>query len=241
MKISANTNRPQQISGMTDSENDLVCQVYMDLFRTKDPLSADTTISISQEDMLANLRILYAVCAKVFPETGYCQGINYISVIFYKIMKTGAANSHEAEQMAFKCMIAFILKKKLKGLYVKKVNEYHLQNFMLKQLLKQHLPALHTHLVKSLQMQTEMVTTQWILTMFTGWISDQSYILPILDNFMIPMDGKVEKRENEIGDTKQRNLDNSRRSWIFIFSVILALFKFNEEKLLKMGDFGVVA
>ena len=86
-----------------------------------------------------------------------------------------------------------------------------------------------------------MVTTQWILTMFTGWISDQRYILPILDNFMIPMDGKVEKRENEIGDTKQRNLDNSRRSWIFIFSVILALFKFNEEKLLKMGDFGVVA
>lgn len=137
---------------MTESENDLICQVYIDLFRTKDPLSADTTVAISHEDMLANLRILYAVCAKVFPETGYCQGINYISVIFYQIMRSRANDTHEAEQMAFKCMIAFILKKKLKGLYVKKVNEYHLQNFTLKQLLKQHLPALHTHLVKSLQM-----------------------------------------------------------------------------------------
>ena len=67
-------------------------------------------------------------------------------------MRSSAVDTHEAEQMAFKCMIAFILKKKLKGLYVKKVNEYHLQNFTLKQLLKQHLPALHTHLVKSLQM-----------------------------------------------------------------------------------------
>ena len=96
------------------------------MFRTKDPLSADTTITISEQDMLANLRILYAVCAKVFPETGYCQGINYMSVVFYNIMRSKTASGHEAEKLAFKCMIAFILKKKLKGLYVKKVNEYHL-------------------------------------------------------------------------------------------------------------------
>lgn len=72
VKVSQSTNRPHPVKGMTDSENDLVCQVYMDLYRTKNPLSADTTVSISEEDMLANLRILYAVCAKVFPETGYC-------------------------------------------------------------------------------------------------------------------------------------------------------------------------
>lgn len=83
VKISQNTNRPLPIKGMTEIENDLVCQVYIDLYRTKDPLNPDTTVTISEDDMLANLRILYAVCAKVFPETGYCQGINYISVIFH--------------------------------------------------------------------------------------------------------------------------------------------------------------
>lgn len=51
-------------------------------------------------------------------------------------MRSKAKNDHEAEVLAFKSMIAFILKKKLKGLYVKKVNEYHLQNFTLKFLLK---------------------------------------------------------------------------------------------------------
>ena len=52
-----------------------------------------------------------------------------------------------------------------------------------------------------------MVTTQWIMTMFTGWISDHRYILPILDNFIIPMNGKTEQREDDSGDAKQLNLD----------------------------------
>ena len=86
VKINTNTNRPDPIAAMTEKENELVAQVYIDLFRTKHPLSSDTTINISGADILANLRILYAVCAKVFPETGYCQGINYISVIFQQIM-----------------------------------------------------------------------------------------------------------------------------------------------------------
>lgn len=47
-------------------------------------------------------------------------------------------------------MIAFILRKKLKGLYVKKVNEYHLKNFTLKYLFRQHMPVLYNHLVKTL-------------------------------------------------------------------------------------------
>ena len=33
-----------------------------------------------------------------------------------------------------------------------------------------------------------MITTQWIMTLFMGWICDPNYILPILDNFIIPMD-----------------------------------------------------
>ena len=90
-------------------------------------------------------------------------------------------------------------------------------------------------------MQTEMVTTQWIMTMFTGWICDHEYILPILDNFIIPMDANSEVRKESNGDAKQENLDQSRRSWIFIFSVILTIFKFNEEKLMKMSDFCAVA
>lgn len=158
-----------------------------------------------------------------------------MSAIFLKIMraKTSAngLDSHSAEKLAFKCMIAFILKKKLKGLYVKKVNEYHLQNFTLKYLLKQHLPKLYNHLVRTLQVQTEMITTQWIMTMFMGWVCDPNYILPMLDNFIAPMDGE-DARTTTQSDAKQENLDKSRRSWIFIFSCILTIFKFNEEKLL---------
>lgn len=77
--------------------------------------------------------------------------------------------------------------------------------------------------------------------MFTGWICDNEYILPILDNFIIPMDANSEVRKDNQGDAKQEYLDQSRRSWIFIFSVILTIFKFNEEKLLKMKDFCLVA
>jgi hypothetical protein len=51
--------------------------------------------------------------------------------------------------------------------------------------MKTHLPVLWNHLVKKLQINIEMITTPWIMTIFTGSITDPKYILPILDNFII--------------------------------------------------------
>ena len=73
----------------------------------------------------------------------------------------------------------------MRGLYMKKVIEYHIKTYVFKQLMKTHLPVLWNHLVKKLQINIEMITTQWIMTVFTGWITDPKYILPIFDNFII--------------------------------------------------------
>jgi hypothetical protein len=58
-----------------------------------------------------------------------------------------------------------------------------------------------------------MITTQWIMTVFTGWITEPKYILPIFDNFIISIYNQVPEK------------DLPNLSWIFIFSVILIIFK----------------
>lgn len=74
-----------------------------------------------------------------------------------------------------------------------------------------------------------MITTPWIMTVFTGSITDPKYILPILDNFIISIYNQVDEK------------DLPNLSWIFIFSVILTIFQKNQDQLLKLEDFRSVA
>ena len=104
----------------------------------------------------------------------------------------------------------------MKGLYMKKIIEYHIKTFVFKQLMRMHLPVLWNHLVRKLQINIEMITTPWIMTVFTGWITDPKYILPIFDNFIFSIYNAVPEK------------DLPNLSWIFIFSVILTIFYQNQ-------------
>jgi hypothetical protein len=72
-------------------------------------------------------------------------------------------------------------------------------------------------------MRFDMITTQWIMTMFGGYINDRRLILPILDNFIL------EKSPTRISPTPLA-------SWRVLFGYILTLFQTHEETLLKSKE-----
>lgn len=117
------------------------------------------------------------------------------------------------EKMTFMSLISLILQKNMRGLYTAEVQEFHVQNFVMKRLIKRCLPDLWSHLTRKLQINVELFTTQWIMTFFTGWITDERYLLPIFDNILVSI----------YGDTEEE--DQAMLSWIFIFCIILALLK----------------
>lgn len=144
---------------------------------------------------------------------GYCQGLNYIACSFFKVC-------NQDEEKTFLIMLSFIVNKQLKGMYMPQVYEYHLKNHVLQGLFKTITPAIHKHLIKKLQINLEMVTTQWVMTLFQGYAHDRRVILPIFDNFIL---------ENNEPRT-------SYHSWRLIYSYILSLFQVHEEQLLNMSD-----
>ena len=42
-----------------------------------------------------------------------------------------------------------------------------------------------------------MMTTQWLMTLFTGWITHPAYMLPILDNFILPPNTEKKEKMSE--------------------------------------------
>ena len=50
------------------------------------------------------------------------------------------------------------------------VPEYHLRQFMLEHLIKEHVPDLYYHF-RRLQLNFEVVTGTWLLTLFCGYFS----------------------------------------------------------------------
>jgi len=63
---------------------------------------------------------------------------------------TDPINKQKTEKFAFLSLISLILQKHMRGLYMKKVIEYHIKTYVFKQLMKTHLPVLWNHLVKKL-------------------------------------------------------------------------------------------
>ena len=81
----------------------------------------------------------------------YCQGLNYLASTFYKVIGSG--------HLTFEFLTEYIKQNNLKGMYVAKVYEYHLRNFMLKELMRAKLPDIWTHVSKKMQINIEMITT----------------------------------------------------------------------------------
>lgn len=109
-------------------------------------------------------------------------------------------------------LISLILQKNLRGMFCPEVSEFHLRSYILKKLIKYFMPNLWTHLRVKLQVQFEFLTTQWLMTWFTGWITDERYLLPIFDNLVATIYEDADE-------------DDAQASWLFLFSVILSIFK----------------
>lgn len=134
---------------------------------------------------------------------GYCQGLNYVANLFLAICNND-------ESLCFDMLLSFIVSFNLQGMYTPKVDEYHLQNFVLQGLMKQYSPKIFTHITKRLELKLDTITTQWIMTLFMGYINDPKYILPILDNYIL------EKNPSKASLTPLA-------SWRVVFGYILAL------------------
>jgi len=108
--------------------------------------------------------------------------------------------------------IGMISSKKLKGLFTGNVPEYHLQSFVLKQIIKWALPNLHAHLGR-VKFNLEMILCNWLMTLFCGFFlyATPSLIVQILDNFFL--DG-----------------------WPAIYRISVALLRILEPKLLCLDD-----
>lgn len=188
---------------MSKAENDTYNQIYIDLKRTSEPLFSPSKNAPALSDIKPSQRILFALCCRRYADMDYCQGLNYLASTFFKVI----GSEHET----FEFISEFIKQNNLKGMYVSKVYEYHLRNFMLKELIRERLPDVWTQITKKMQINIEMITTQWVMTMFLGYIQEANIILPILDNFVL-------------------------HSWLSLFPLILAFFKSCERQILRMND-----
>ena len=132
--------------------------------------------------------------------------MNYIAAAFFANL--------EDEELTFDIFMALIISKQLMPLFQNGVPEYHLRNFILNKLIKQELPALHQHFNK-LQLNLEMLTGNWIMTLFAGYFPYKMFI-PVIDNFF-------------------------REGWPAIYRMSLALLKLWEKEFLQLNDIAFVA
>lgn len=133
---------------------------------------------LAPDYLIECMQILYAVCSQSLPEMGYCQGLNYFATTFNHV-------TNRNPSYTFSIILSILISKNLKGMYMSKVYEYHLKNHVLQKVIKEHLPSIYNHLVKKLQINIEMITTQWIMTMFVGWLDKEEYLIPMFDQIIL--------------------------------------------------------
>eukprot|EP00347_Sterkiella_histriomuscorum_P021640 403333276 len=170
--------------------------------RTRDPITGKI---VSQGDSKKLFHILQTI-AFLLPDMAYCQGMNFIAAVLYTYLKD--------EELTFDIFLSLLAQKELKPLYINGVPEYHLRNFMLDQLIKQHLPDLFYHF-RRLDLKIEVITGQWLMTFFCGYFNYES-ILMIIDNFFID-------------------------DWLAIFRISLALLNMFKDEILSLNDIAYVA
>lgn len=90
----------------------------------------------------ANLLLILQCAAYVYPHIGYCQGMNYIA---HTIQSTCEPDDVEQANLL---MLALMRHLRLAGMYADSVPEYHIQSFVLEQLLDQELPNVCKHIRK---------------------------------------------------------------------------------------------
>ena len=148
-----------------------------------------------------------ATLAYLIPSIGYCQGMNYVASALY----TDSQN----EELTFNLFLSLLHSKNLLPLYSNNLLDYHVKSFILDALLRTYLPALHNHFKRSIGLSHEVVTGQWIMTLFCGFFQYPSLVM-FLDTFFL--DG-----------------------WLAFFRVALALLSRFKQDLMANTDIAYVA
>ncbi|CDW79154.1 rab gtpase-activating protein 1-isoform 10-like isoform x1 [Stylonychia lemnae] len=155
---------------------------------------------------LKQMQVQDPTLAFLLPDIGYCQGMNFVAAVLFSYLKD--------EELTFDIFLSLLASKDLKPLYVNGVPEYHIRNFMLEHLVKQHLPEIFYHF-RRLQLNIEVITGQWLMTFFCGYFHYDS-MLQIIDNFFID-------------------------DWLAVFRISLALLKMFKDDILSNNDLAFVA
>ena len=187
-------------------------QIQVDIKRTSSPKTGKLFQPSEAESLVNILKAL----AFVFPQIGYCQGMNYVAAALYSYFSTQDEGSSDlnAEDNTFLLFVSLMVHKRLKPLFTSQVPDYHLRNYILKELLNQFLPQLMSHF-KKLNLNLEMLTGNWLMTLFTGYLP-YDLLMPILDNFFL-------------------------EGWSAIYRVSIALLELLAPKFLEHNDMGMIA
>ena len=149
----------------------LLHQISVDIQRTR---NLETNQPFGPEETRSLNHILQAL-AYVFPEIGYCQGMNYIAATLFASLKDA--------ELTFNVFTSLLVHRSLLPLFRNQVPEFHLRNHVLSGLIKEHFPLVHAHF-KRFKLELSVLTAHWLMTLFCGYLSHK-VVLAILDNFFL--------------------------------------------------------
>jgi hypothetical protein len=98
--------------------------------------------------------------AYLFPQVGYCQGMNFIASVVLEIC------GHQ-EWLAMYILISFLQDKHLRmeALFLQGLPELHVMNYTFEKCIQKHSPRLFAHF-KQVDMKPEYFTFKWSMTLF---------------------------------------------------------------------------
>ena len=116
--------------------------------------------------------------ACVFPQIGYCQGMNFIGSMLLLVSKN-------KEHIAFMIFLHFLGDKSLKMecMFVQGLPELAVMNFTFDKAISKFCTKLFAHF-RSVEMKTEYFTFKWSMTLFSCFLP-KDVLIPIFDLFLV--------------------------------------------------------
>ena len=159
----------------------------------------------------------------MFPQVGYCQGMNFMVSIILEVM-------NHNEHLSFLIFVHFLNSKKLsvESVFMQGLPELELMNFTFDKLIQYFCRDLYEHL-DELEMRTEYFTFKWCLTLYScflpveltthvfdlfildGWPAIYEIGISLMNNFL----GDKLKEMETMADVSQYFRDDMRMSMTY--------------------------
>uniref|UniRef100_UPI00358FF58E TBC1 domain family member 2B-like n=1 Tax=Myxine glutinosa TaxID=7769 RepID=UPI00358FF58E len=182
---------------MAGQPNPAAHLVEIDLMRT---LPGHQRFASPDSPDICKLRRVLLAFSWRNPDIGYCQGLNRLAAISLLYLD---------EEEVFWCLVAIVEKIMPKDYYGKNLLASQADQRVLKDMLEDKLPRLHTHLLQQ-NVDLSLITINWFLVLFVDSLSTD-ILLRVWDSILY-------------------------EGCKVIFRFALALFKYKEEEILKLQD-----